>query len=121
MFDPGNRRWHGRLVGVELPAEEVALPGEAGAVEVEVATSVVRGHELVASLEVVVPLEEIIRLASLRGTARGTCSRLHTIRLLWILLGRIGLFRSRTTSGSRPRLAVGRNSFRYVYSDYVAD
>jgi hypothetical protein len=47
------------LVGVELPAEEVALPGEAGAVEVEVATSVVQGHELVASLEVVVPLEEI--------------------------------------------------------------
>jgi hypothetical protein len=58
-FDPGNHRWHGRLVGVELPAQEVALPGEAGAVEVEVATSVGQRHELVAELEVVVALEKI--------------------------------------------------------------
>jgi hypothetical protein len=66
-------------------------------------------------------LRKSIRLASLRGTARNTCSRLRTIRLLWILLCRIGLFRSRTTSGSRPKLAVGRKSFRYVYSGTLVD
>ena len=66
-FGPGNRRWHGKLVGVELPAQEVALAAEAGAVEVEVVTSVVQGHELVASLEVVVRLEGIHSVGVLEG------------------------------------------------------
>jgi hypothetical protein len=68
-FDPGNRRWHGRLVGVELPAQGVALAGEAAAVEVEVATSVVQGHEFVASLEVV-PLEGIHSAGVPEGNVR---------------------------------------------------
>jgi len=58
-FDLGNRRWHDRWVEVELQAQGVALVVEGGEEEVESATSAAQGHELVASLEVVVLLEGI--------------------------------------------------------------
>src|SRR5271169_1834786 len=67
-FDLGNRRWHDRWVEVELQAQGVALErggggvavvGGGGEEEVESATSAAQGHELVASLEVVVLLEGI--------------------------------------------------------------
>jgi len=70
MFDPGNHRWHGRLVGVELSAQGVALEVEVAVAEVEFATSAVRGHELVASLEVVVPFEGIHLVGVLEGNGR---------------------------------------------------
>ena len=69
-FDPGNRRWHGRLVEVALLAQGVALAVEEAEAVLGFVTSAIQGHELVASLGVVVPLEGIHLVGVLEGNGQ---------------------------------------------------